>query len=697
MRLRVVCCTVLAALLLAGPSGAHASELPPSLAHARTVVGAKALATHSSVASTKAPFYTSGTSWALTDLTRWNSGFLGGLLWSEYQRTGSSAALAAARARTATLASRASDKSTMDVGFILAASFGEGYRLTGDPAYRAVLLQGAGSLASRYQPVVGAIRSRSNSEGLWTSTDTMMNIPLLFWASRNGGSRSWYDMAMSQSALTARDFIRADGSTYHYVLYNEKSGAVMRKGTAQGASDTSTWSRGQAWVIYGMATAYDESADTRFLDAAHRTTAYWRDHVPADGVPYWDFDAPGIPAAPRDSSAAAAAASAFVKLSRLDPDAGWRAEYERLAAMTLSGLASAGYLSEDAAFPAALMHGTFNMPSGLYDHGTIWGDYYFAEALARLRTQVVRLGGRDRYSVAVRTSQQTFPAATSAIVVSGEGFADAMAASSLAGIRNAPILLTRPGALPAAVAEELRRLGVRRVVVVGGTRSVAPAVVSAISSMGIGVARLGGADRYETAALVARQVAAEKGASFGGEYLLVRGDVYTDALSVSPVAYAAMRPVLLTRPGALPGATAAVLSGVSTRGVTVVGGTASVSPAVAAASGRAGRCAVARVSGPDRYATAVAVADWACARGFLGSDTVGVATGLNFPDALAGGAAMGARRGVLLMTAPGALNAATAAFVGGHAGASTEAFVFGGESSVAPWTENQLRIALPEQ
>jgi unsaturated chondroitin disaccharide hydrolase len=205
----------------------------------------------------------------------------------------------------------------------------------------------------------------------------------LFWASKHGGQAEWYNMAVSHALKTRQEHVRPDGSTYHVVTFDPATGLVRSKGTAQGYSATSTWARGQAWAIYGFTMTYRETGDARFLDTARRTADYFLAHLPSAQVPYWDFQAPNIPNEPRDSSAAAIAASGLLELSRLEPDVIRQHNYLSGALAMLGALASPAYLAEGTANSAILLHGTNNKPGGDYDTGLIWGDYYFLEALLR--------------------------------------------------------------------------------------------------------------------------------------------------------------------------------------------------------------------------------------------------------------------------------------------------------------------------
>jgi unsaturated chondroitin disaccharide hydrolase len=325
--------------------------------------------------------------WVTSDASGWTSGFLAGALWLMVERTGEPVWRQRAEAWQAGLESQKDNTSTHDLGFMLYNSFGQGYRLTGDDAYRQILLTAAGSLASRYSPTVGAVRSWGgrNNPVFTVIVDNMMNLELLFWAADHGGDPAWRDMAVTHALTTARDHVRPDGSTYHVVDYSARTGAVTSRGTHQGFSATSTWSRGQAWAVYGFTMAYRETGDARFLDTARRTAAYFLAHLPEDHVPYWDFDLPSLVGEPRDSSAAAIAASGLLELARLEPDRRASGRYRDAATAMLTSLSSPAYLASGTTRGAILLHGTQNKPAGNFDTGLIFGDYYFLEALLRAR------------------------------------------------------------------------------------------------------------------------------------------------------------------------------------------------------------------------------------------------------------------------------------------------------------------------
>lgn len=333
------------------------------------------------------PFTTTAAgTWETTGAKKWTSGFFPGSLWFLYQQTANPLWKTRAQEWQAGIESQQDNTSTHDVGFMIFTSFGNAYRLSGNDADRQVVLAAAHALATRFSPVVGCLKSwEGGVSDFKVIIDNMMNLELLFWASKHGGDHAWYDMAVSHALKTIENHVRNDGSTYHLVNYNPTTGAVQSRGTVQGFDDASTWSRGQAWALYGFTMTYRETGDARFLRAARMTADYFISHLPNDSVPYWDFQAPGILNEPRDSSAAAIAASGLLELSGLEPDSVRKQTYLGSARNILNALSSSAYLAEGTANQAILLHGTRNKPGGSFDTGLIYGDYYFLEALLRYR------------------------------------------------------------------------------------------------------------------------------------------------------------------------------------------------------------------------------------------------------------------------------------------------------------------------
>ena len=335
----------------------------------------------------------------------WTSGFFPGSLWLAYGDTGDAAWRARARRWQAGVEAQKNNTTTHDVGFMIMSSFGNGYRYTGGRrlpeggagggALAGVALQPRGGLHQVARQLLeprlhGADRQHDESPAA------------VFWAARHGGEAKWRKMAISHALKTREQFVRPDGSTFHVVDFNSSTGAVRSRHTDQGLSDQSTWSRGQAWALYGFTTAFRETHDSRFLDTARRTADFFVSHLPADKVPYWDFSAAG-PGQPRDSSAAAIAASGLLELARVERSHARSVSYRAVAGQILDSLSSPAYLATPGASRAILLHGTSNKPDGEQDSGTVYGDYYFIEALQRFRRPALRLRiARHGRTVAVK-------------------------------------------------------------------------------------------------------------------------------------------------------------------------------------------------------------------------------------------------------------------------------------------------------
>jgi unsaturated chondroitin disaccharide hydrolase len=318
----------------------------------------------------------------------WTSGFYPGLLWLLYEHTRKPEWADRARRATAALESQQSNGGTHDLGFMLYCSYGNGYRLTSDAAYKPVLLHAAETLSGRFNPTVGCIRSWDF--GRWSFPviiDNMMNLELLFWASNAGGDKLFRDVAVRHAQTTLKNHFRDDGSSFHVVSYDPKSGAVEEKGTHQGFAAGSAWARGQVWGLYGYTMTYRETKDPKFLAAAVRIADFLLGHrnLPADGVPYWDFDAPDIPKAPRDVSAAAIMASALLELATFEGVD--HSKYTAAADRILASLSSPPYRSERVGDNQGFIlgHSVGNLPGkSEIDVPITYADYYYVEALLRV-------------------------------------------------------------------------------------------------------------------------------------------------------------------------------------------------------------------------------------------------------------------------------------------------------------------------
>lgn len=310
-----------------------------------------------------------------------------------------------------------------------------------------------------------------------------------------------------------------------------------------------------------------------------------------------------------------------------------------------------------------------------------------ARILPHAGARLIRLGGRDRYETAALISAQNYASADTVIIATGATFADALSASGLAGCTESPILLTRPGSLPAAARAEIQRLGASTAIIVGGTGAVAPAVASTLSTLGLTVDRIGGKDRYETATLIGTRILSF--GQSGGRVFIARGDDFADALSLGPLSHAARAPLILVKPTAVPPATRSFVSAHRFSSGCLAGGTAAVSSGVEAQL-RASINPLVRLAGETRYSTSVAVAAWGASAGLVDLNTVGIATGTVFADALCGGVAAGSRGGVVFLTRPGSLSREAGDAISLSVGAIRELQVYGGEGAVQPLVLTQI-------
>ena len=326
------------------------------------------------------------------DYADWRSGFFPGSLWYLYELTGDTAMLSLAKSYTLSIEEAKNLTWHHDVGFIVGCSFGNGLRLIGEPYYKDVMLQSAKSLSTRFRKKAGILQSWNVSgwqaERGWQCPviiDNMMNLELLFEATRLSGDSSFYKIAVSHADRTLQEHFREDGSCFHVVDYNTITGNVRGKYTAQGYVDSSVWSRGQAWAIYGFAIAFRETGDHKYLAQALKTFDYMKNHPnrTQDLVPYWDMDAPNIPDEPRDASSAAIMASALYEISTMPVENA--DDYRNYADSLMNSLSSPVYratLGANGNF--ILMHSVGSIPhSAEVDKPLNYADYYYLEALKR--------------------------------------------------------------------------------------------------------------------------------------------------------------------------------------------------------------------------------------------------------------------------------------------------------------------------
>ncbi len=324
--------------------------------------------------------------WHQVKIEDWASGFFPGCLWLIYEQNQEEAWKAQAAKWTAPLEPLKNFDRHHDVGFMVGCSYGNGYRLTGNPAYKAIVLETADTLATRFQPTAQVIQSWGNihSENIKTFRviiDNMMNLELLLWASENGGEDRLREIALAHADTTMKNHFRPDGSTYHKLTYDFASGDVLKKETHQGFADDSMWARGQTWAIYGYTMMYRETGELRYLAQAEKAAAIYLKRLPADGVPRWDFDAPDDKPY-KDASAAAVASSALIELSQLTGNK----KYLKAAEKSLSELSTERYLAKSDQYQCLLLHSVGNLnKNSEVDVHINYADYYFLEALSRLK------------------------------------------------------------------------------------------------------------------------------------------------------------------------------------------------------------------------------------------------------------------------------------------------------------------------
>lgn len=324
--------------------------------------------------------------------------------------------------------------------------------------------------------------------------------------------------------------------------------------------------------------------------------------------------------------------------------------------------------------------------------------------LASADREVARTAGDDRYLTAVEVSKAYFDGAENAVLCTGLNFPDALSAAPLARHLHAPLLLTRPGAVDAATLDQFEGLGVKDVYVVGGPSVVSDAVLAQLVNAGYSAHRIAGADRYETSAEVARELKKLIRQPYVmNRAFFARGDNFPDALAVGPVAAAAHAPILLVKPTELPASVAEAVDDLNLVAGFIAGGSDVVSNgvrdslrAVMIANGGDGGDPqlVDRWAGDTRYDTAVAIVEQALAARLIDLDTLGVATGLNFPDALGGGAALGWYGSPLVLTKPTELPAGVTAFLEEHEYEIGRLDVFGGSDVVSDAVKNAIAAKL---
>lgn len=316
----------------------------------------------------------------------WTSGFYAGNLWQIYNLTGDIRYKEKAALWNAFIEKEKFNSTTHDMGFKVYCSFGKGLMVEDNKKYKNIIVKSAQTLVTRFNTKIGAIRSWDHNKESWdfpVIIDNMLNLELLFEASKISGDKSFRKIAIQHANTTLKNHFRNDNSCFHVVDYDTISGKVRSRGTHQGFNNESSWARGQSWAVYGFTMAYRYTKNKEYLKQAEATAKYYLNYktLPEDGIPYWDFNDTSIPNAPRDASSAAVMASALLELYTFTKNQAYL-DYSNKVITTLS---SDKYLLNDAVNgPFILDHSTGNWPKkDEIDQPIVYADYYFLEAIIR--------------------------------------------------------------------------------------------------------------------------------------------------------------------------------------------------------------------------------------------------------------------------------------------------------------------------
>ena len=335
-------------------------------------------------------FTAKNNSLVFSDIKWWCSGFFPGSLWYIYELSNNASIKKMAEKRTWELAPMQYFTENHDLGFMIYCPFGNAYRLTKDSSYKSIIHNGAKSLLTRYRPSIQSIQSWESSSKLSCPViiDNMMNLELLYWSSLNGGSPTSREIAITHANTTIKNHFRSDFSSYHVIDYDLQKGTILKKVTWQGLNDSSSWARGQSWGLYGFTMMYRFTKNEVYLKQAQGIANYLSSHpnLPADKIPYWDYNVTDDKMNFRDASAGAIMASALLELARYSTKAD-RVKYLNLAETIILSLGKSEYLSIDGESGGFLIkHNVGSLPhKSEVDASLTYADYYFLECLQRYK------------------------------------------------------------------------------------------------------------------------------------------------------------------------------------------------------------------------------------------------------------------------------------------------------------------------
>jgi len=327
---------------------------------------------------------------------QWTAGFWPGEIWLAYEATGDKVFRHAGQIHVQSFLNRIVNRIETDhhdMGFLYNPSCIAAFKLAGDEDARKAALLAAEQLVERFHAVGGFIQAwgRMGDPGNYRYIiDCLLNLPLLYWAARETGNPRYREIARIHAATTLKHSIRPDDSTYHTFFMDPATGAPSHGATKQGYRDDSSWARGQAWGIYGMALCYRHEGRPEYAEAFDRLLAYYLKRLPQDLVPYWDLiftegDEP------RDSSSAAIVACGLLEMADLVDDAARAEELRTTARRMVASLIDNYAVKDPSTSNGLVLHGTYSKKSPYntcrgegVDECVAWGDYYYMEALTRL-------------------------------------------------------------------------------------------------------------------------------------------------------------------------------------------------------------------------------------------------------------------------------------------------------------------------
>jgi unsaturated chondroitin disaccharide hydrolase len=322
----------------------------------------------------------------------WTTSFWAGMTWIAWELTGDETYRDAGLAYAADFARRVraeEDLDTHDLGFLYTLATVAPWRLLGDADARDASLDAADHLMRRFLEPAGIIQAWGDlsdpAQRGRTIIDSLMNMPLLTWAGEESGDGRFADAVRRHTEQLRTHILRPDDTTFHTFYWDAETGEPLRGATEQGAFDDSCWARGQAWGVYGFALNYRATGDETLLEASRRCADYFLAHLPVDLVPYWDMVYTDGSAAPRDSSSAAIVVCGLLELAEVETDperaASARSHAHAILASLIENYAPADPESSD----TVLEHSVYDFPKNVgVDQGTLWGDYFYLEALARV-------------------------------------------------------------------------------------------------------------------------------------------------------------------------------------------------------------------------------------------------------------------------------------------------------------------------